>query len=946
MSGGFGQKDGIVTGYETRLVLGDYLPGVNQPQFSVERTATQFATGSKAVLSETVIKPGIGLQLRSYQSTPKDLDELSAAQPGILSVAAGTAAVAAGVEERDRSGGADPIGAFTSLSKFVTKTVGAGGSWSASLAGGPTIPVSLPNVSWLFSSTTDQSPETDFTLRFFVPAEAARAGGPFIIFRFPGPAGQIEGQAAGTGDYLLIFRMDGFAELQERLVGGARVTRYGFRFAEANAVGGKAHFISINNDVRDVDGFPGSRIVFTPLGPVDPTSIVDTLPAVAAAAIRQGIDGGAGKTYNVPVPKSGTRPASSAQKVWFGARNTIRVSAQISVHRYVEEGNCITDDIALPFLLRGSSRIQVTGYGYVPSGTTLEVRLFNAETDTELAGRTVEWSTAAGQRVSYDSLNNLTRVYAKFEMTSTGGVKTPTVATLEIWRNGQESTPEGDPIIVPFQASGELVSRTVTRWSWDGPTRDMSGEACRLEVNDMGGELAARFVQGRIPARVEVRHTATGTTWSPVWCGYVTAKGGRIIAGAGTDSPAMSYSLFGEGEWTRLDRAKFFDLKTWFELDSPTEPRPWKVTEAIKYCLYMAYPDGMVNIPDRGLRIWTVDGSGYVTEPGASAYEVASDLAMSYFGAILIFDPSAGTVGQWRMIEKALSTDPPIVQFECGEQPGTFPHSWVDAWGNLASPISGQTVKRVPFQELTEDVSAPEGSRVFVVGGVVGSTTGDGGPANRLTCELVNVNGYDPLLLGPGHPKAPDPTNPDYLGYPQTIQIVDASLTTQEAVDTIARRVFDLACHAYTTVTLNAPVWLVTVAADAAQARPRPLRARDRVRVSYRGETRDFLVSSARFDYDSDEAPRAVYTLVRTSQFETRPEVPRMPGPLDTLQAIARRSVRAAVFGNFGFVGSRQVQALGAGALTNLPPAPADPIQDLDPASPTFGEFTGPAGYV
>ncbi len=946
---GFGvASSSAVDGYATRLVLGEFLPGVNQPQFSVERKASEFAAGSKSELNDAVIKPQIGLQLRSYQSTPRDLDELSAAQAGILSVGAGTATVASNVVERNRSGGRDPIAAFTPLSGFFMKTVEASGSWTAGLSGGPTIPLDLPDVSWMFSSTSNQAPDSDFTIRFFVPAEAARSGGTFLLFRFPGPAGQIEGQSAGTGDYLLKLRMDGFAELDELLASGSRVRRHVFRFADANAVGGRAHFISINNNARDEIGYPGTRIVFTPLGPINPSSVADTLATVAAEVLRQNPDAGAGSLYNVPVPKSGTRPAAVAQKVWFGARNTIRVSAQVSVHRYVAEGFCITDDVALPFPLRGSARIAVTGYGYVPTGTGLEVRLFDAETDTELSGRSVEWATEAGQRVTYDSSDDLRRVYAKFEMTSNvGRTKTPTIQTLEIWRNGQVATPAGEAIVVPFRPSGtSLVARTVTRWAWEGPTREASGETCQIEVIDSDGSLATRLNQGRIPARIEVKHTAAGVDYVPVWCGYVTAKNQRIVAGFGGTDQAIGYSLVGEGEWTRLDRAKFFDKKTWFELDSPAEPRPWKVTEAIKYCLYMAYPASMVNIPDRDLRIWTVDGDGYVTEPGASAYEVASELAMSYFGAILVFDPSAGTYGQWRMIEKALPTDPPLVRFESGAQPGTYPHHWVDSWGNLGSPIGGQTVKRIPCQNVSEDISPPEGSRVMVVGGVVGNTTGDGGAANRLWAEAPNVNGYDPLLLGPGHPNAPDPTHPDYLGYPQTILIVDASLSTQQAVDTVTRRVFDLACHAYTTAVVDAPVWLVTNANDPDQDRPRPLRVRDRVRLSYLGETRDFLVASVSFRYDSDEMPRADYTLVRTSMFDTQPEVPRMAGPLDTLQSIARGSLSAKVFGFFGFVGSRQVQALGAGALTNLAPAPADPIQDLTPGSPTFGEFTGPPGYV
>lgn len=935
-----------MTGYETRLVLGDYLPGVNQPQFSVERTANEFATGAKAVLENTVLISGIGLQLKSYQSTPEEIDESSDGQSGVLSVAAGTASVASDVVERLRSGGRDPIAAFAPLSPWIKKAVGAALPWTNFLPGGPPIPGGDADVQWIMKSSATHPPHASFTLRFFVPGDTAKSGGVFAVFAFPGPAGQVDGQAAGSGLYALAFKLNGVFDLYELLTDDNLIMRQSFKFAEPDAVNGKAHFVTINSDTITSAPYTGTRIVFTPLGAVDPSNAVESV--IQAAIIRvNAMRSGVGKTYHVPKPKSGTRPPSAPFEVRFGARNTIRVAAQVSVQKYRPSGHCFTDDIGLPFPLAGNQRVRVSAYGQVPAGTTVQVRLFNAETNTELSGRSVEWATGAGQQVTYDSLTDLKRVYAKVEMTSNMSQNlTPTIKSIEIWRNGQESTPEGEPIIVPFQGSGELVSRTVTRWEWDGPTRDLSGESCRLEVNDMSGDLAARFVQGRIPARIEVRHTATGTTWSPVWCGYVTAKGGRIIAGAGTDSPAMSYSLFGEGEWTRLDRAKFFDLKTWFELDSPTEPRPWKVTEAIKYCLYMAYPASMVNIPDRDLRIWTVDGSGYVTEPGASAYEVASDLAMSYFGAILIFDPSAGTVGQWRMIEKALSTDPPIVQFECGEQPGTFPHSWVDAWGNLASPISGQTVKRVPFQGLTEDVSAPEGNRVYVIGGVVGTSTADGAMANRLEQELVNTNSYNPKLLPVSDPNAPDPTHPDYLGYPQTIQIVDASLSTQEAVDTIARRVFDIACHAYTTVTLDAPVWLVTVAADADQVRPRPLRVRDRVRVSYRGETRDFLIASVTFGYDSDETPRATYTLVRTSQFATKPEVPRMPSPLSTFMDLTRRATGSAFVQNGGFAGSREVRAIGAGALTNLPPAPADPIQDLDPASPTFGEFTGPAGYV
>jgi len=453
-------------------------------------------------------------------------------------------------------------------------------------------------------------------------------------------------------------------------------------------------------------------------------------------------------------------------------------------------------------------------------------------------------------------------------------------------------------------------------------------------VSDLG-------IRDNIPIKITTTNDSGGTNTTTLFRGY-TQGATQTIPGGVTSDPYKGnwkdYNVPCVGEWRRLAdvlaprRFTFFDR---------ANDRPFKVTDAIRQLLSIAYPDTMIDVPDRPITLFSVTNQQFIIEPGDSVLPVIVRLASEYLGGWLVFDENAGTYGMWRILEQKLPTYNNLVRFR-PDHAGTGIITTVDgAYGT--DTVGSQTVlKTFIAHGITSTTERPEGNCVAVFGGAAQESAASQGLNNSamLVQVVYNVNSYNFLNLGSGDDGYPTPTaNPDYLGYYAPIKVYDATLSTPEAVNWVARRVFQYACFGRKVLRFKAPLVLVTDSTDTEQVNPRPLRFYDPVQV-WNGTSYDqYIVRDCSYTYTKDHIQMADYELVTTSVIDEFGAVPPVKNDIDQLMKLMKRSV----FGSSPwtqFFSSQQKQFGGYSSdWMALPEPTIEPIQDLDNTSGTFGQF-------
>ncbi len=332
-------------------------------------------------------------------------------------------------------------------------------------------------------------------------------------------------------------------------------------------------------------------------------------------------------------------------------------------------------------------------------------------------------------------------------------------------------------------------------------------------------------------------------------------------------SPEQSrYDCNMVGMWRALssDRRSMAQAGMWHryaidELAAP-DPKgavtPWRVTDIIKDILRQAgFDSSMVNIADSPIRLW----AGIKTLIGDFELTFQTDmlaqlvrLSSLYLGQVLIFDPNAGTEGQWRLTRDAGSGQTPLFHFHSFAPYSNYlphaPEAWALGHGFAAGPLTSYTV-------------APEYNRIRVITSSEGLISGSNQKKGSVSSEIINYNSYSP----PGSTLGLDPLNPHYIGHEQMYLHVDPTLMGtgkrayedgRRACDYTALRLFDLIGKARQIQPLHAPLYLV---ADPETERWRFMRYGDS--VTFDGVP--FTVRNVNPQYNLDSHQTAYYELER-----------------------------------------------------------------------------------
>lgn len=939
-----------------------------EPWFAYERRADSFGRNKNEQKTDVVLLPRSGWILRPYVFDPGAVHETDAGGAGVQSLGAGLLTLAGTFVEKPffRDPGLTGVtysGSPASGSLMWQKRIGAGDTFADSLsadqAAYPSPQSSTDTVSMdrVAKTTSNFEPDDTVLFRLYVPGSAITVAGAVATLYFTGLAGSND-VFTGLGQYALKLMGDGFAVLFERdkaedLSEAMWKVRHTFRWAHPQLVYGVCHSIVIGSDAAHLsspDRYEGRRVYFRTIaqpGASPGFALVETLIAGAITAVDLA-SAAFDSVYDVP--QQSDTAATEIAPVRVDLRRDVRAVCQLHKSVYKESGSIEDDPFTLPFVPRQTTPFYLEWYGAVPSGTSIDVKMYDAETGVELSDGTLTISDELGGQKTYTPNAGQRSYYLKATLTG-DGTKTPLLRSVRVVRaTFVENAPDILERTFPTARSGlQLPLDAVKGVNVTGPGDDASHETMSLQLQDFAGGMGFLKVRSGMPIKVQTTFDAAGVDRCVLFEGYVSqARGQKKFAGQRNypDPWALAYDVTALGKYRRLQEQLMPKRWPWFD---QVAKAGYKVTDAIKLVLKASgEPDSRIDVPDLPLRLFSENEDDLVAQPGTNLFDIVTGFAQDYLGAYVVYDPNAGTDGMWRLLQAKEYPYNTLARFET-EHPGngkTYADgAYADA--SATSPLGNtQTIKRtfVRRRTLEQYVEPPEGNVVVVFGGAGGDAAQGQGQAgfSVLTQTLVNTGSYNFAGLASSDPDYPDTEGPDYLGRIVPIEVFDPSLSTQEAVNWVCTRVFRAACFAHKYVSFEAPLVLVTDADDAEQRNPRPLRFYDAVEVwdPVLAQYVQYIVASCDPVYVRDRVQMARYTLVTTSNLSSFAAVQlrnglaryRKAGAYSMKRAEGKTARTPLLSGPQALLRER------AATWMEMPERAAQSIQDLEPGSGTYGE--------
>ncbi len=947
----------------TRVTLDENLPVVLQPLYVFMKQAKDMAKGPCPEKSNVILVDDTW-QLESYHVNFGNSILAAIASSWMTPV---TAAYHESKDTQRESGfsGVTYTGTSVTAMPMFQKKIPAGVSFAQTLAPDaaalpqPDTAEDIADMDRVAYTSASHDPLEGLFLAVRIPAHAAQGISSAVTMYFNGPA-SADCTRDGNGQYALKIYGDGRGRLYERtrpVTGGSYswTKRKSMMLFTAMGVGTTMLYLSITNSLRKkTDGsYVGDTITITPSTSHRPGSgDIESLITYAIHFLKT-LDGISPIKYIVPRKRNN---AIQTAPVRLDTRRDLRPQWIFGKLLYKPSGYLIDDPFTLPFFPDTSKKLTVEFYGKVPTDTTLTMKLYNAETDVEIAADSV-FTDALGGIYTFTPAVRQNRYYVKFLWTSNtvpfnGHTYnlTPKLASYRVFREPVVETPVKSTTTFPQRdfsiATPGLNKADVTRVDIKGNSGDPRQESASITIEDYFNKNSFLRSRANYPIKIETAYD-TVPNYTTLFKGYVRApkcyRKGRDPNRSYPDQEWYSCVLDCTGEWQRLSEMKV--PKRYFFWDK-TVDAPMKITDIVRILLYsLGYPTTMVSIPDLPIRLFAINEEDYIIEPGSLVAEFIIRLVADYLGAYFIFDEAAGTYGKWRIIRPQKSPYNNLVIFEERQlTPLTLPHI-ADAYGTTTGglPYGSQTILKTFMQAGTIlDYAEPmEGNIVTVHGLATGSAASreGGNDSMQLTSVAVNVHSFNALNLGTGDPNYPSTSHQDWVGRMIPIDVYDASLTSQAACDWVCRRIFDYACHNRIYKSFSAPLLLVTNTYDTEQVRPRKLRFGDAVQVRQRdGTLKQFLVLNCTPTYTRDAFQFAHYELVTMSNIN------------DYGVPVGHGAMRGALLGvmqeHMGqthqtpqHISSQRTYSTMHGEWARLPEKSAKSLQILDPADPNFGRF-------
>ena len=728
-----------------------------------------------------------------------------------------------------------------SVSKFVASALGAPPMPpSPSFSASPNVPVNR-----VLEGKTPHAEDTGYLLRFWVPGNPFSRSDITLRFYFGGPL-----SGAGHGQFCVAFSGGGLAWLYE-FVSGSWALRMEWRFCNPQDALMRMHVVRILPHAGAYIEFQ-SQLADTALAPLGrllrgkvqerPESQVAVTHVVDAASIRARDAARRGFVTGVGVPRWDMREGLLAQ-------------IQVARLQYPASGTLCDYPVHLPWgvgaqTLGVGQPITWRLRGMAPPDTAVTLELFNAATATELA------SPGDGQ-YSAPGGNNVLVPLLTF--TTSNAYRSPWLLAYSLDR----------PAVTLLSAPGEVYP-DLQRVSITGTDTEPGQESAEFDVEDLLDQFPGLRQRGMIPVAIRAE-IAGGTEEEP------TLETITLFRGYTEHSPARprtalslsletwhAYTVACSGMWARLEKA-YWTQRYYFGEDPSVEGVPWKVTDALRLALGVAgFPAAMIDMPDHPMRFWASAEKGatnaaWLPQPGSDIGQWVVQMAWEYLGASLFFDPQAGAllgsypIGMWRLRFQPRVTDAPLFRFVRFDAPEpaepTLPH--------MLGAYSANTawIEKDTWMEWTDP---PEGNAVLVTG--PGEAQPGKGGALQVRAWAINPNSVTVPAFGSTPPAGHRDRLPGFFPILDVVPWLPEGDAGLRAARWRCRRLYDVACRAWSGVAFTAPLAFLEDATDAQLfGRRRLLRYGDAVLV----DDDPFWVTSVNPQYESDAKPMARYELQR-----------------------------------------------------------------------------------
>jgi hypothetical protein len=944
---GFGAfPDAAPTGGRTiRVTLDEHLSSIQSPLFAVDRRMSEIGIPPQGEATNMVFVPEVGWQLRPTFLQPGGAFEVNAGQDAVFN---GTTMVLADdVEEVPLFRTESLLGVTyddspSSGATFFQKRIPAGESFAKPLSADET---ALPkpdtagdNVAMdrMAASTADHVPGDAVSIAFFVPGSGSQRSTGLVTLYFTGGVGRWE-RWAGTGVYALKLLGDGMAALYERgSLGGAAASWqkvHTFRWADAQIYNAHHRITVFQSAKKDGSDYFGAGMAFVTATLPDWSGekgnrLIESLTSLSILKISS--------ETNTPTyrPRQDSQVAITRSKVRVDVRRDIRALVQVAKAKYPESGTLIDGVVSLPRPPSSGQELTLVMLGAIPTGTTVTLRLLDASTGTELSGRS-QVSEPFGASVTYPAPSPSSgvrqrhfRAKVEFE-TDTGETLTPTMEILRFFSPATAAVPSVTPIVLEGRESGASLRKSViSALSVTQGSRNSSGQVAQLDITDFSGDLERLSNRGSIPVKVEIVRPSLDPV--VLFRGHIEEPEERRVAadkGSGT-YPARGGRRFqctASGMWRQVQEQLTPRAYNWINEETG---EPQKVTDMARTLLGACFPASLISVPDNPVQLWSSE-AGKVTPQGTEILSYLADILDGYLGAYLLWDDSAGTDGLMRVLEAKQPPFTPVAAFSLQTPASGRLQTAPTAYATVTHAASSAVLRPVFIEKksFVQVTQRAEGNSVEVIG--------VGGGGGFISQTAINTNSWNP------YDGTPDPDHPAYMGREVPIQYYDVGLNGADAVNWMARRIYEVACLSRKRTSFTAPSQLITDPDDALQVRPRPLCFYDPViLIDEAGAQTLHLVMSNTVTGTKAHMMRDNLTLLSVEELMVGSQyqggMPRMREPQETL-----RRVMARVFG-FPQITPGFVMAKGMNQIQGLGPAPGQAlaqIQDLNPASASFGEF-------
>lgn len=996
----------VLQNRRTTVTFNDAKGQIIQPYVAYERHAGGIALTEHKDIKDCVLIPNVGWQMEPINDHRKSLYESKAGLVGQF--VAAEVQTAAGVVEYKVQRQFVPPGVTYSAdggdgdAKAFQFRHAAGAFWDVATFAADLAAIPVPDegegdeedivpLDRVLITNELHSPDEPLYINFSMDAHSYQVHSSIGGIVFSGPAGK-DAAGEGIGMYYLKLLGDGTAILYEADIAtlsnpsATWILRGSFRYA--TALFNTATRIKIQSDARfnpTTSRFEGSKISFTGESRSDaqPHTAPETGGGGAAGMIGRGRIALLGSTassgmaqaiskrravdwtYAVPCNDETSITPSTIRLDW---RRNVRVSFQLAKAVYPTTATLRDDVFTLPFWTTTDGKITLEWYRFLPTGTAIDVKLFDAETDLELANPILTIDDQIGAQKTYDSPDKKRKFYAVATLTTSDTAKTATLTSIKVFRDALTENPVRTPLTAPL-APDELAQIDVTGVTISGATQDAASENAVVEMYDYTGALNILRGQSLQPVKIETEIDGVPNKIT-LFQGYVRearyTKMGHSRAQVYPDKTQGRYSVTMMGEWRRLVETLAPQRYIW--RDTAAGGVPQKIDVVIDTLLKSAgYTASEIDLPGSELRLWGQGDSNYLMDVATPIADFIQEIVRDFYAGHLLWDPSAGTSGKWRVLPQKLAPYNILARFETdtpadvktrvsGAHSDKILEHMSEGYGTAAttSPLgNAQDTVRTFIQRgtLVQWVEPPEGNVVYVMGMSSGlGCTDDDSKTPRLYDQLfVNTDSFNPFNLAPADPAYPDVTGPDYIGRAVPIHYPDPRLPSQDAVNFVARRIFDYSCHARKHLQFRAPLIIVTDADDAQQLRPRPLRYYDVVEV-YNDETStydEYIVESVNIQYAHDREQMAMYHLVRSSIMATRAANSNsLANRLYYVNGQVVNRSKGKMWSSSGqWLAMFEQFHSSLSDIVQLPnpadvlPSGFDPPQNIDPTDPDYGKF-------